>query len=103
MARLLEVLDVRQLPTAVTVVVGDVLRVRASGARVRDDSSASAVSVIGIFQHAVLSPDGAVVAPSGPPTDVLLLARTHGETTLDIMRGDPWHGVETRTLRVIVA
>ena len=101
MARLVEIPDVRSLPPSVTLAVGDLLQVKASGGRVGTSGSA-VLTVLGHFQQAVVAPDGHLVVPAGPPTDMFVLAQAPGRATLEIMSGDPWRGAETFTLNIVV-
>ena len=90
----------QSLPERVSLAVGDVLSVSASGGRVR---KGSAVELLGIYTTGVIGPDGAILSPLGPPGAVLFRAREQGRCVLEIVAGDPFRPpATTRTLRVDV-
>jgi hypothetical protein len=72
------------------VQVGDLLMFGASGGRLLEGGTA--VELAGIFSISVLSNDGRVLSPAGPPTTVLFRAIQSGQTRIEVIRGDPWQG-----------
>jgi hypothetical protein len=106
MSRLIEIQDVERLPPEITLRVGDLLWVPASGGRVHlpiaNTATSSGVQLLGIFVQAVLGLNGEVVAPEGPPNAVLFVARNPGKSLIDIMTGDPWQGSRIKTLLINV-
>jgi hypothetical protein len=100
MARLIEVQQVEEGSSPLAIRVGDVLLIRATGARVR--GGGRSVELWGPFLSAVVGETGAVLAPIGPPNAVLVRAREPGSASLDVFTGDPWHAPRTTTLDLTV-
>lgn len=80
--------------------VGDVVRLSASGARI---TTGDVVEVLAILTSAVVTTDGRILAPEGPPNVVLLRARDRGDAIVELVMGDVWHARATRTLPIRVA
>jgi hypothetical protein len=100
MARMIDIQPgVEPVPADLTVAVGDVLRLAASGGRV---VTGACVELLGIYTEGVLGIDGQVMEPMGPPSTVVFRAAAPGHAELDVVVGDPFHGPETRRLRVRV-
>ena len=99
MSRLIEVQRVTH-PSPLVVRVGDVLVVRASGARVH--GGGPVVELWGPFRTAVVGDTGDVIVPEGPPNTVLVRARQPGTATIDVFTGDPFHVSRPSTLTVAV-
>jgi hypothetical protein len=70
--------------------VGDLLMFGASGGRLLEGGAA--VELAGIFSTSVLSDDGRVLSPAGPPTTVFFRALQSGQARVEVIRGDPWQG-----------
>jgi hypothetical protein len=100
MGRLIEVQHAQDLPTRLTIRVGDVLIFRASGGHVH--SGAEVVAILGPFIPGVLGDNGQIVSPMGSPNRVLFLARHPGRATIDVVTGDPWHAPKTTALSITV-
>ena len=100
MSRLIEVQDPRACPRRLTLRVGDVLAFAATGGRVR--RGGEAVELLGPFLPAVLAAGGEVLSPAGAPSAVLFRARGVGDSTIDVMTGDPWGASRATTLDVRV-
>ena len=100
MARLIELAEPASLPGRLTMTVGDVLTVAATGGRVT--AGAGAVELLGAFLPAVVGPGGDVVAPMGAPGTVLFIARRAGRASVDVMTGDPFGAARATTLELVV-
>ncbi len=100
MGRLIEVQHAQDLPTSLTIRVGDVLVFGATGGHVY--SGAEVVEILGPFLPGVLGDDGQILSPMGAPNAVLFLARRPGRATIDVVTGDPWHTPETTALGITV-
>ena len=74
--------------------VGDLLMFGASGGRLLEGGAA--VELAGIFSTSVLSDDGRVLSPAGPPTTVFFRALQSGQARVEVIRGDPWQGTPQR-------
>jgi hypothetical protein len=85
---------------SVTMRVGEVLRIAASGALV--SAGNDVVQMLGAFQAAVTGPQGQVVTPCGPPNTVLCQANRPGAATLEIKKGDPFHAPRSSLLTITV-
>lgn len=86
--RLVEIQACQDLPPVLHVQVGDLLMFGASGGRLLEGGTA--VELAGIFSTSVLSDDGRVLSPDGPPTTVLFRAIQSGQARIEVVRGDPW-------------
>jgi hypothetical protein len=100
MGRLIEVQHAQDLPTSLTIRVGDVLVFGATGGHVY--SGAEVVEILGPFLPGVLGDNGQILSPMGAPNAVLFLARRTGRATIDVVTGDPWHAPKTTTLDITV-
>lgn len=100
MARLIDVGPGLAGSGPLIVRVGDVLAFAASGGRVA--AGAPVLERLGPLIAAVVTPDGRVLSPEGPPGTVLFVAHAPGRATIDVMSGDPWHGAVTTTYTVDV-
>ena len=87
------------LPSELVITVGDVVRFTATGGRIR---SGTGVELLGILSDSVVGTSGAVLTPLGPPTAVLLLARSPGSAVVDVVSGDPFRSPVTRSVTIRV-
>lgn len=100
MARLIEVQRPDDCISPLVIRVGDVLLIRATGARLR--SGGVAVEVLGPFLQAVVGTSGDVVSPEGPPSVVLVRARRPGAAAIELISGDPWRRARASSLDVAI-
>jgi len=100
MGRLIEVQHPQDLPTKLTIRVGDVLIFGATGGHVH--SGAEVVEILGSFVRGVLGDNGQIISPMGAPNRVLFLAQHPGRATIDVVTGDPWHAPKTTALSITV-
>ncbi|MEJ3749548.1 hypothetical protein WEI85_40600 [Actinomycetes bacterium KLBMP 9797] len=101
MSRLIDIQPAtRELPAELTVAVGDVLRISASGGHV---TAGTAVRIVGIFIPAVVGIDGQVLSPAGSPNTVLFQAIAPGQAQIDVLTGDPWRAPVKHRTTVVVA
>lgn len=100
MSRLIEVQHAQDLPTSLTIGVGDVLRFGATGGHVH--SGAEVVEILGPFLPGVVGDNGEILSPMGSPNAMLFVARRPGRATIDVVTGDPWHATETTALDITV-
>jgi hypothetical protein len=100
LARLVEIQVSQDLPPVLHVQVGDLLMFGASGGRVLEGGSA--VELLGIFLTGVLSDDGRVLSPVGPPTSALFRTLQPGKARIEVVRGDPWQATPQRQQIAIV-
>jgi hypothetical protein len=87
--RLIEVQSAEGVPSNLTIKVGDVLLVQASGGHV--EVGADMLEMLGPFVPAVIGDNGEVFSPVGAPNTVLFRALHPGRSTIDVVTGDPWH------------
>ncbi len=81
--------------------VGDMLMFGATGGRVLEGGTT--VELMGVFSPGVVSDDGRVLSPAGPPTSALFRALQSGQARIELIRGDPWQGTpERREIAIIV-
>jgi len=80
--------------------VGDVLMFAATGGRLLEGGTT--VELLGVFSTGVLSDDGRVLSPVGPPTTALFRALQSGQARIEVIRGDPWQGTPRRQQIAIV-
>jgi hypothetical protein len=100
MSRLIDIRpDEDGLPPELVVAVGDVIRVAASGGRIR---SGSGVELLGVLSESVIGTDGSVLTPLGAPGAVLLRARSPGRAVVDVVIGDPFRAPVTRSVTIRV-
>ncbi len=91
--------DQQELPAALVVEVGDVLRFGATGGHVKEGT---AMELMGIFSHGVVGTNGRVLSPMGGPGIVMFVAKAPGRAVIDIVTGDPWTSPTARLLDVLV-
>lgn len=100
MGRLIEVQHAQDLPTGLTIRVGDVLVFKATGGHVH--SGAEVVEILGPFVPGVVGDNGQVFSPMGAPNRVFFIAHHPGQATIDVVTGDPWHAPKTSALNITV-
>ena len=100
MGRLIEIEPSQELPPTLTLSVGDLLKLWATGGRV--EPGADAVEILGPFITSVIGNNGSVLAPMGSPNVILLFARRPGRATIDVVTGDPWRSTQTLRLEITV-
>lgn len=100
MPRLIEIRHGKDLPPVLTVGVGDLLVVGATGGRVR--SGAEVVRILGPFRPGALDGDGRVIAPMGAPNAVSFLALAPGRAEVDVVCGVPQGSPQTISLEIVV-
>jgi hypothetical protein len=84
------------------VQVGDLLMFGASGGRLLEGGTT--VELLGIFSTSVLSDDGRVLSPVGPPTTALFRALQSGQARIEVIRGDPWQATpRAQQIAIVVA
>lgn len=101
MSRYIEIELPQDLRAGLTLEVGDVLRVWATGGRVA--SGAGVVELLGPLLTGVVGTNGEILSPTGGPNVLLLRALRAGRATVELSTGDPWHNAQTRTLEITVA
>lgn len=101
MSRLIEIEQPRELRAGLTLEVGDVLKVWATGGRVA--SGAGVVELLGPLLTSVVGTNGEVLAPAGGPNVLLLRALSPGRAAVDLFTGDPWGDAQTQKLEITVA
>jgi hypothetical protein len=99
-ARLLEIQNSQELPLTLSLNVGDILLVRASGGHSRTGNSV--VQMLGPYVPGVVGTNGQMLTPEGPPTAVLFLANSTGQAQIDVVTGDPWFGSVTTPCLITV-
>jgi hypothetical protein len=100
MSKLIEIGPTQGLPARLAIKVGDVLKFRATGARV--PSPTNVLEIIGFYISSVVGDDGQVLTPMGAPNAVLIIGRHPGRAMLEVVTGDPWNGGRTTKLQVDV-
>ena len=100
MGRLIEVQHAQDLPTRLTIRVGDMLIFGATGGHVF--SGAEVVEILGPFVRGVLGDNGQIFSPMGVPNRVLFLAHHPGRASIDVVSGGPWHAPKTTALTITV-
>lgn len=62
------------------------------------------VELLGLFSTGVLSDDGCVLSPVGPPTNILFRALQSGQARIEVIRGDPWQGghLQRQQIEIVV-
>jgi hypothetical protein len=80
--------------------VGDLLMFGASGGRLLEGEKTA--ELLGVFSTSVLSDDGRVLSPVGPPTTALFRALQSGRAGIELVTGDPWQGTPQRQQVAIV-
>lgn len=82
--------------------VGDVLMFGASGGHLLEGETT--IELMGVFSAGVLSDDGRVLSPIGPPTSILFRALQSGQARIEVIRGDPWQAIpQGREIAIVVA
>ncbi len=81
--------------------VGDVLKLSSTGARVL--TGHHAVELLGIFTSAAFTTVGTILTPLGAPNVVLFRATEPGESSIEVMIGDPWHAPRSVPLSIRVS
>ncbi|MGY4627247.1 hypothetical protein [Bradyrhizobium sp. USDA 4486] len=62
------------------------------------------IELLGVYSAGVLSDDGRVLSPFGPPTNVLFRALQSGQARVEVIRGDPWQATpQHREIPIVVA
>ena len=62
------------------------------------------VELLGVFSTGVLSDDGRVLSPVGPPTTALFRALQSGRARIEVIRGNPWQATPQRQqVEIVVA
>jgi hypothetical protein len=100
LANLVEIQACQDLPPVLHVRVGDVLMFGATGGRLLQGGTT--VELLGVFSTSVLSDDGRVLSPVGPPTSVLFRTLQPGKARIEVIRGDPWQATPQRQQIAIV-
>lgn len=98
MTRLIELQADQDLPARLTMVVGDLLWLEASGGHVL--AGESSVELLGAFLKCVVGLEGEVLTPMGAPNVVLFRARRAGTARVAVVSGDPWHQPTTTALEL---
>ena len=80
--------------------VGDLLMFGATGGRLLEGGTT--VELLGVFSTGVLSDDGGVLSPVGPPTSALFRALQSGQARIEVITGDPWQATPRRQQIAIV-
>lgn len=89
MAQLIEVDDVNALPSPLTIRIGDVLVVRASGGNIV--TGEASIERLGPFITGLpIGDSNELLSPMGSPHTVMFLARGSGPATIEIATGDPF-------------
>jgi hypothetical protein len=94
LAQLVEIQACQDLPPVLHVRVGDLLMFGATGGRLLEGGTT--VELLGVFSTSVLSDDGRVLSPVGPPTTALFRALQSGQAHIEVIRGDPWQAAPRR-------
>jgi hypothetical protein len=100
LAHLVEIQACQELPPVLHVRVGDVLMFGATGGRLLEGGTT--VELLGVFSTSVLSDDGRVLSPVGPPTTALFRALQSGQARIEVITGDPWQATPRRQQIAIV-
>ena len=100
MAKLIEVTQVRDVPSHLAVGVGDMLVFSAGGAVVR--AGADILEMLGPFRPAAIIGDGTPLSPEGPPNTVMFLARASGAAVIEVISGDLWQKPVRTVLNVVI-
>lgn len=100
MARLIEILNVRNIRDELTLRVGDVLVCKATGGHVR--SGGEFVELLGAFLPSILADNGEILTPMGAPNTVVFRALRSGRATIDLVAGDPFHATQTTLLTLTI-
>jgi hypothetical protein len=98
MSRLIELQEVKHCRGPLTIRVGDVLLISASGGRIQSGTS---IELGGPYLPAT-AVASEVVTAMGTPHTMLAWARQRGPAALEVVTGDPWQVSETNILHIIV-
>ena len=89
MAQLIEIDDVNALPSPLTIRIGDVLLVRASGGNIV--TGEASIERLGPFITGLpLSDSNEILSPMGSPNTLMFVARSAGFATIEVATGDPY-------------
>ncbi|MBO4222634.1 hypothetical protein [Bradyrhizobium neotropicale] len=101
MAHLVDIQACDDPPPVLHVRVGDLLLFAATGGRVLEGGTT--VELVGVFSSGVISDDGRVLSPAGPPASALFRALQSGQARIEVIRGDPWQAPpEARQIAIVV-
>jgi hypothetical protein len=100
MTRLIEIDDAKDGAPSLSVKVGDLLVFSASGGRTNTNDPS--VRLVGVFVRAIIGVNRTVIEPMGPPNTVVFEARQQGQTTIDVISGDPFGAAASSTTLLIV-
>ena len=101
MAQLIEIDDVNALPSPLTIRIGDVLLVRASGGNIV--TGEACIERLGPFITGL--PTGGsneLLSPMGSPNTIMFLARNAGPATIEVATGDPYFNPQFTRIEVQV-
>lgn len=101
MPKLIEIANITDCPSRLSIRAGDVLLFRATGARLL--SGTGILEPLGSFVDAVLGTNGEVFSPAGPPSTVLLRANQEGDASVALITGDPFHSPRSTELLIAVS
>jgi hypothetical protein len=99
MPRLVELQKVNACRQPLSIHVGDVLLIHASGGRIQSGSS---LELGGPYLPATAVEPGEVLTAVGVPHTMLAWARHAGPTILEMISGDPWQRTERAIVHVNV-
>lgn len=89
MAQLIEIDDVNALPSPLTIHIGDVLVVRASGGSIV--TGETRIERLGPFITGLpIGDSSSLLSPMGSPNTIMFLARSIGPATIEVATGDPY-------------
>jgi hypothetical protein len=100
MRRLIEIDPTKNFPTRLRMKIGDVIELRASGARLQDNTTV--LEIAGFFTRSVVGNNYEVLTPIGAPNTVLILVHGPGEAIVEVITGDPWRSTKISHLQVTV-
>ena len=100
MARLIEIDDAAACPSPLALRVGDVVLLRAAGAR--PPSGDDCIELLGPFIPAVLGDNAEILSPMGSPGTLLVVARRPGRASFMAIGGDPFHAPRATELSISV-
>ena len=84
-----------------TINVGDVVVIKASGARIQ--RGAKGVEIFGPLMSSVVGDTGEVFSPIGTPNTILIVARGVGHAILELTFGDLWRAPKRLTIDLEIA
>jgi len=100
MGRLIEVNEVSEIPSVITIRRADVLLFRVSGGHVT--AGTALIQVIGPLITGVFGNNAQIFSPEGAPNAILFLALQAGKAHLEIVTGDPFYTAASRSVEVII-